>query len=279
MMSRLLVLCSVSATFGLGGYALSHGRSDDEPDLPTPPCTPADCYRITDAGCLDLEDFYMPETCTTYCVPGYAQLETGRAFCDGPSPSCSIAASAFGFSDSATDGTATVTGVDLATGRLVLALPDDGELVFVASAAAVANFFRGEVVGISVQNVGGTTLQTVSGVTTSLTAVRSWSALHPDGIEVAGLIFRTGGLSCRAPAAPAECGMDSSYRLDVSNAMDVAVGLEPGESFGFPIAFPEGSSITVTHGSAIEFGAAGCEVFVPWSIGWLVTEDHAVIAG
>lgn len=277
MMSRLFALCFLSAT--LGGCALSHGRMDDEPDPPPPPCTPADCYRITDAGCLDLEDFYMPDTCTTYCVPGYAQLESGRAFCDGPSPSCSIAPSEFGFSDSPTEGTATVAGVDIPGGRIALALPDGRELVFVASTAAAASFFRGEVVGISILDVGGTTLQTIRGVTNTVTAVRSWSALPPGGLEVGGLVFRIGGLSCRAPAFPAECGMDSSYRLDASNAMDVEVGLEPGESFGFPIAFPDGSSITVTHGSAIEFGAAGCEVFVPWDIEFLVTQDQTVVDG
>lgn len=248
-------------------------------DRETPsPCRPADCYAVTESGCLDMDDTYLPETCTTSCVPGYAQLDGTNAFCeDAPSPTCSAAVAMYGlesgfFSD--IDGEVFAIRRDDHSPRaeVVLRLPDDGEVVFVAPSDHLVDVFEGEPVSITVEHVAGYSvhrLTTVSGA--EVVAVRTQSSPPPDGWMIGDVSVSLGGASCRAPATPAECGLDTIYRLNVARGGMAPAPVEPGASTTLGSPIPEEGTILFTHGGAVEYGADGCEVFAPYLISFVVT--------
>jgi len=258
------------------GCAAHHGRGEEE--LPGP-CDPADCYVVTAEGCLDMEDFYMPESCTAGCVDGYEPLGTHR-FCEEPSPTCAVHSTQYGYEGATvTSGEAWVREVrwplDSSRGEVELVLPDDGELRFTAPVEHLGDLVEGETVRIEIESVAAGTVHHLTSPSVHVAALRGWSAPPPGGLDLGGLRVALGGASCRTPSTPAECGMDTSYRLNVSRDSMVPQPLEPGESVTLPTPVPEGSALLVTHGGAVEFGADGCEVFVPWSLSLVVSERTA----
>ena len=276
-MSRSYVFAILCVAEGLAGCALHHDR---EGPAPEPPCAPAECYAVTDSGCLDIDDFYTPDHCPAECPAGYAPHEGDLAFCEGPLPpgSCSVAPAHFGFEGPVTEGWATVSRVDRAGNRLELSA-SGVPLVFRAPDVSFLPFTVNDDVMVSVETAGGAMLHRIEGLDASVTAVQSTNAPPSGGFDVGGLHLDLGGATCRAPARAAECGMDVSYRLAVTNPFGDSGMLEPAETLGFavpdrhtgPDRVPGGASAHVMHGATMEYGTDGCEV---WDISFVVEEHH-----
>ncbi|HJL14878.1 MAG TPA: hypothetical protein RMH99_04440 [Sandaracinaceae bacterium LLY-WYZ-13_1] len=279
-MSRRFVRFALVSALAVGGCAAHHGRGEGEP-VPGP-CDPSDCYVVTTEGCLDMEDYYMPDHCPAECIDGYAPVGWAP-FCEEPSPTCDAYSVQYGYEGATvTDGEATIRRIlfddHSSRGEVVLALPDDGELVFAAPREHLSALIEGEVVRIAIENEGGATLHHLTSPSAQLTAVRAWSTPPPHGFDVGDVRIALGGTTCRTPSTPPECGMDSAYRLNVSRDSMVPQPLEPGESASFPTPIPEGSPVLVTHGGAVEYGAEDCEVFAPWSISVVVSQSTTFLA-
>lgn len=270
-MASLRMLFALGLVVSLAGCYDAHGLGPDpSPDPhPHPPCSPATCYAVSEPGCLDLDDSYLPDACPSRCIAGYAELGA-YPVCETPvpPPMCSVPFARVGFDTSPPPASTVIdVVVEGEAARVILAMPDDGSFTFSAPRAHLDTLRPGDLVRCALEPRGGVVLHRLEGPEVAIVALSDGSGL-PLGVELEGAVIAIGPVVCPASTA---CGTAESHALEVARA-GVTRMLAPGEGSFFPSPEPEGAPLRVTHTGADRYdGDGSCEVFVPWNVSLVVS--------